>query len=109
MMSPIQCFNAIQRRSAAIESRSLRDPLAATASLIAAEPATPRARVLVRILRALQTGSGGFSEIELWSLDSEANNLVTALVDDRLKGRYTESDFAAVLQALETGTDAHEP
>lgn len=76
------------------------NPLDTLASLIRAGPASPRARVLLRALVALREGAGQFEESDLWTLDAEAQHLLTALLNDRLAGRYSDTDFDAVLKVL---------
>src|SRR5688572_25040029 len=62
----------------------LRDPLEALASLVRTTPASPRARVVLRVLIALRDKAGEFEESDLWALDAEAQLLLTALVSDQL-------------------------
>jgi hypothetical protein len=64
----------------------LRDPLEALASLVRTTPASPRARVVLRVLIALRNNAGEFEESDLWALDAEAQGLLTALVSDQLPG-----------------------
>jgi hypothetical protein len=79
----------------------LSDPLAALASLVRTTPASPRARVVLRVLIALRDGAGEFEEKDVWALDSEAQQLLTAFLNDHLEKRYSESHFAAVVRELE--------
>lgn len=79
----------------------LRDPLHALASLVRANPASPRARVVLRVLITLRHGAGEFEEKDVWALDSEAQQLLTAFLNDHLEKRYPESHFLAVVRELE--------
>jgi hypothetical protein len=74
--------------------------LHALASLVRENPASPRARVVLRVLIALRDKAGEFEEKDLWALDAEAQQLLTALVSDQLAGRYFEAEFAALPESL---------
>lgn len=100
-MTLLKFLTRAHRRTGGAPLSGLRDPLHALNSLIRANPASPRARVVLRVLIALRDDSGEFAESDLWALDAEAQWLLSALVNDRLAGRYPEAEFAAVVQALE--------
>jgi hypothetical protein len=100
-MTLLQFLKRAHRRTGGGPIPGLRDPLHALESLIQANPASPRARVLLRVLIAFRDNAGEFAESDVWALDAEAQWLLSALVNDHLAGRYPEAEFAAVVQALE--------
>ena len=59
-------------------------------------PASPRVRVVLRVLIALRDEAGEFNETDLWALDAEAQQLLTALLNDQLAGQYADPHLAAV-------------
>lgn len=56
----------------------LHDPLEPLASLVRTTPARPRARVVLRVLIAFRDNAREFEEKDLWALDAEAQQLLTA-------------------------------
>lgn len=76
----------------------LCDPLHALASLVGANPASPRARVVLHVLIALRDKPGEFEEKDLLALDADAQQLLTTLVSDLLVGRYSDSELDAVVR-----------
>ena len=99
-MTLLEFLKRAHRQTGGRSIAGLRDPLDALASLIRATPASPRARVVLRVLIALRDKAGEFEESDLWALDAEAQQLLTALVSDQLAERYAEAEFAAVVGAL---------
>lgn len=70
-----------------------RDPLADARRFLGQNAETAEGRALRRVLQALASGYGSFTESDAWLFSSETLGLVSALVDARLAGRYREDEW----------------
>ena len=81
-------LTALSRRST--ESKWPSDPLASATWFLAQHSETAEGRALRRVLQALTSGNGDFTESDVWLFSTETLSLVSALIDARLSGRYQE-------------------
>ncbi len=105
-MRVLEFLKRVHRNSGGGRIPGLRDPLDALSSIVQANPSSPRARAIVRVLIALRDKRGEFDESHLWALDAEAQQLLTALVNDQLSERYAEAEVATVVEVLACSTSA---
>ena len=54
---------------------------------------TAEGQALHKVIETLATGTGEFSESDVWLFSAERLALADALVDARLKGRYPDEDW----------------
>jgi len=69
------------------------DPLATAKRFLAQHAETAEGRALQRTLEGLASGTGKFTESDAWLFSSETLDLVVALIDARLSGRYQEDEW----------------
>ena len=68
-------------------------PLAAAKRFMARHAETAEGRALQRMIGVLSSGAGDFAESDVWLFSSETLDLVIALIDARLEGRYQEDEW----------------
>ena len=79
-------------------NRQPDDPLAAAKRFLAQHAETAEGRALQRTLEGLASGTGEFTESDTWLFSSDTLDLVVALVDARLDGRYEEDEWQRACQ-----------
>jgi len=78
----------IQKR--ATRTNSAADPLKEAQKFIDEYGSTGEGQALRRVVEALWTGKGDFSESDLASFSAKSLALIPALVNTRIEGRYSE-------------------
>lgn len=89
----------IALRKRAPGNRGPDDPLAAAKRFMARQAETAEGRALQRTLEVLANSTGEFAESDTWLFSSETLDLVVALVDARLSGRYQDDEWRRVCRA----------
>lgn len=84
-------LNSIKQRTRF--TSTARDPLAAAWSDLDKHGETAEAAALRKVIRALASRNGEFSDSEVWLFGTETMTLVAALADARMEGRYSELDW----------------
>ncbi len=82
---------ALRRRARAVSP--VRDPLAEAHRFLDAHGETGEGQALRRVIETLTTGAGDFEESEVWLFSAETLALVSALVEARLEGRYSDEEW----------------
>ena len=70
-----------------------RDPLAAARAFLDVHGETGEGQALRRVLDTLASGNGEFTESDVWFFSTENLALVSALVDARIEGVYSEMEW----------------
>ncbi len=83
---------ALRRRARAVSPA--RDPLAEARRFLDAHGETAEGQALLRVIDTLSTCAGDFSESDVWLFSSETLALVSALVEARMEGRYSDEDWS---------------
>jgi hypothetical protein len=88
---------ALRRRANA--ASDARAPLAEAKQFLGKHGHTAEGMALRKVMNALITGDGEFSESEVWLFSEDSLSLVAALIDARTGGGYlyTTDDFRAAL------------
>jgi len=81
----------IQRKAG--QPADVRDPLAVARTFLRSCPDTPGAHGLRRVIRALVSGRGMFTQADLDALTEDYAGLAPALVDAHLRGVYSENEW----------------
>ena len=93
-MDPVAFLVEISKRAG--EPLDVHDPLAAAEAFIAEAGDTAEARLLRRLIYAVAFDFGKFKEAEMWLLSRPTLQLVSALREAKLAGRYSASEWARV-------------
>lgn len=72
---------------------NVRDPLAEARRIIGKNPDTGESQALRKVIAALATTRGEFSDSELWLFSAETCALVAALINARFEGRYSNQEW----------------
>ena len=76
---------------------SVPTPLAGAKQFLADHGDTGEGQALRKVLRALVTQEGDFSEAEVYLFSAETPGLVDALVDLRFKGVYSAEEWRSAI------------
>jgi hypothetical protein len=84
-------LGTIRRRAST--TTPVQDPLAEARRILATRGDTSEGRALRRVMQTLATGAGEFAESDVWWFSGELLALVSALIEVRLAGRYSNEDW----------------
>jgi hypothetical protein len=73
-----------------------QDPLAEAKHFLDENGETGEGRAVYKVIGTLISGTGDFDETEVWSYSNATLELVAALLEARLKGRYSEAEWRNV-------------
>ncbi len=81
----------LRRRTRAVSPA--RDPLAEAHRFLDTRGETGEGQALRRVIETLATGAGDFADSDVWLFSAETLALVSALVEARMEGRYSDEEW----------------
>jgi len=82
---------ALRRQARAVSS--VQEPLAEARRFLDAHGETMEGQALGKVIETLATGTGEFSESDVWPFSAERLALVSTLVEACMDGRYSDEEW----------------